>query len=51
MRAALRRNGIAAILYALAIPAAWLHPAFSLALIVGVSLFYLAPDAMKQLAG
>jgi len=38
------------LLYALAIPAAYLHPAISLALILGVSLLYFAPDAVKRVA-
>jgi hypothetical protein len=45
-----RRNWIAMLLYALAIPAAYLHPAISLALILGVSLLYFAPDAVKRVA-
>jgi hypothetical protein len=45
-----RRNWIAMLLYALAIPAAYLHPTISLGLILGVSLLYFAPDAVKRVA-
>jgi uncharacterized membrane protein len=50
VRAARRRNWIALLFYALAIPAAYLHPAISLGLILGVSLLYFAPDAVKWVA-
>lgn len=49
LRAAARRNWFTALIYATAIPAAWLHPACSLALILGVSLLYFAPDAAKRI--
>jgi hypothetical protein len=42
------RNWIAMLLYAVAIPAAYLHPAISLGLILGISLLYFAPDAVKR---
>jgi uncharacterized membrane protein len=48
LRAKSRRNWFAALVYSLAIPAAWLHPALSLALIVGVALLYFAPDAAAR---
>jgi uncharacterized membrane protein len=48
LRSANRRNWFAALVYSLAIPAAWLHPACSLALILGVSLLYFAPEAGKR---
>ncbi len=50
VRAAKRRNWIALLCYTLAIPAAYLHPAISLALVLGVSLLYFVPDAVKWLA-
>ena len=50
VQTAKRRNWIAMLLYALAIPAAYLHPAMSLGLILGVSLLYFAPDAVKRVA-
>jgi uncharacterized membrane protein len=50
VQTAKRRNWIAMLLYALAIPAAYLHPAISLGLILGVSLLYFAPDAVKRVA-
>jgi uncharacterized membrane protein len=50
VRAASRRNWIALIFYALAIPAAYLYPAISLALILGVSLLYFVPDARGKVA-
>jgi uncharacterized membrane protein len=50
VRAARRRNWIALLCYTLAIPAAYLHPSISLALILGVSLLYFVPDAVKWLA-
>jgi uncharacterized membrane protein len=49
-RAASRRNWIALILYAVAILAAYLHPAVSLALIVGIAVLYFMPDAVKRTA-
>ena len=50
LRSAHRRNWFAALVYSLAIPAAWLHPACSLALILGVSLLYFTPEAGKRIA-
>ncbi|MGA2711812.1 MAG: TMEM175 family protein [Bryobacteraceae bacterium] len=47
-RVATRRNWIALVLYALAIPAAWLHPAVSLGIIVGTGVLYFIPDARKR---
>ena len=48
VKTATRRNWIALLLYAVAIPAAYLHPAISLALIFGVSLLYFVPEALKR---
>jgi uncharacterized membrane protein len=42
-----KRNWLALILYAVAIPAAYLHPAFSLALVVAVSALYFVPEANR----
>jgi uncharacterized membrane protein len=47
-RAGRKRNRVALVLYAVAMPAAYLHPAVSLAIIVGVGALYFAPDALKQ---
>src|ERR1035438_8208422 len=44
-RAASKRDWIALALYGLAIPAAYLHPAVSRALIVGVGVLYFKPNA------
>jgi len=49
VQAARRRNWIALVVYALAIPAAYVNPVISLALILGVSLLYFVPDAVKRL--
>jgi uncharacterized membrane protein len=49
-RVAKRRNRISLLGYALAIPAAYLYPAISLALILGVSLTYFVPDARRKVA-
>jgi uncharacterized membrane protein len=50
LQAAWRRNLLAALLYAVAIPAAWLHPAISLTLVFGVCLLYVAPEAVKRIS-
>jgi uncharacterized membrane protein len=50
VQAARLRNWIALVVYALAIPAAYVNPIISLALILGVSLLYFVPDAVKRLA-
>jgi uncharacterized membrane protein len=50
VRMATRRNWVALLLYAVAIPAAYLHPAISLALILGVAMLYSVPEALKQMA-
>jgi uncharacterized membrane protein len=49
LQAATRRNWIAAFFFALAIPAAWLHPGLSLALILVISPLYVAPEAVKRI--
>jgi uncharacterized membrane protein len=46
-RAATRRNWIALGAYAVAIPAAYLHPAVSLVIIGGISALYFIPDVVK----
>jgi hypothetical protein len=46
-RGAVRRNWLAARLYAIAIPAAYIHPAISLALIITNARLYVVPDAFK----
>ena len=48
-RLANRRNWFALGLYALAVPAAYLHPALSLALILVNALLYVVPDAYRLL--
>jgi uncharacterized membrane protein len=48
IQAARHRDWIAMVVYALAIPAAYLHPAIALALILGVSLLYFAPDKTRR---
>jgi uncharacterized membrane protein len=48
VRAVKRQNWIAMVVYALAIPAAYLHPAISLALVLGISLLYFAPDRTRR---
>jgi uncharacterized membrane protein len=50
LRAARRRNRISLLGYGLAIPAAYLYPAISLVLILGVSLMYFVPDARGKVA-
>jgi len=45
-RAARRRNWIALLSYTAAIPAAWIQPALSLAIIVAVSGLYFVPEAL-----
>jgi len=47
-QAATYRNWIALLLYAVAIPAAFLHPAVSLALILVAALLYFIPNAVKR---
>jgi hypothetical protein len=47
-RAGRKRNWIALISYAVAIPAAHLHPWVSLAIVVGISALYFVPEAMKR---
>lgn len=44
-RGANKRNWVALVLYGLAIPAAYLHPAISLALIMGIAFLYFVPQA------
>ncbi len=46
-RAATWRNWIALTFYTLAIPAAYLYPALSLVLVLGVSLLYFVPNAAR----
>jgi len=46
-RAGVRRNWIAAVLYALAIPAAYLHPAIALGIIALVGALYFIPNAVS----
>ena len=48
IEASTRRNWIALLVYALAIPAAYIRPVLSLALIVGVSALYLVPDMSRN---
>jgi uncharacterized membrane protein len=48
VRMATKRNWVALLVYALAIPAAYLHPAVSLALILGVAVLYFVPEAVKR---
>lgn len=43
-----RRNWIAMVSYAVAIPAAYLHPGVALAIIVGVGALYFVPNALRQ---
>jgi len=50
VRTGTRRNWTAFVLYSVAIPVAYVHPAFALVLIVGVTLLYFVPDAQKRLA-
>lgn len=45
-RAASKRNWIALVSYVIAIPAAYLHPAVSLIIIVGIAGLYFVPDAL-----
>lgn len=45
-RAAGKRNWIALASYAIAIPAAYLHPAVTLVIIVGIAGLYFIPDAL-----
>ncbi|HEY0701740.1 MAG TPA: TMEM175 family protein [Candidatus Acidoferrales bacterium] len=45
-----RRNRLALLAYALAVPAAYLQPYISFALIFGVTLLYLVPDAAETFA-
>jgi uncharacterized membrane protein len=47
-RAGRKRNWIALITYAVAIPAVYVHPGVSLAIVVGISALYFAPDALKR---
>jgi uncharacterized membrane protein len=47
-RAGRKRNWIALISYGAAIGAAYIHPWVALAIVVGVSALYFAPDAPKQ---
>ena len=51
VRVANWRNWIALALYALAVPAAYLHPVISLGLILAVALLYFVPEAVKRAAG
>ena len=51
VRVANWRNWIALALYALAVPAAYLHPVISLGLILAVALLYFVPEAVKRVAG
>jgi hypothetical protein len=46
-RAATKRNWIALLAYAVAIPSAYLHPAAPLGIIVGVSALYFFPNALR----
>ncbi len=48
-RLAHKRNWIALVLYAVAVPAAFLHPALSLAFILGNTLLYVVPDVYRLL--
>ncbi len=48
-RLANRRNWLALALYAVAVPAAYLHPALALALILINALLYVVPDAYRLL--
>jgi uncharacterized membrane protein len=50
VRVATWRNWLALLLYAIAIPAAYLHPMISLALILMVALLYFVPEAVKRVA-
>lgn len=47
-RAGNRRNWIALISYAVAIPAAYIHPGVALTIIVGVAVLYFAPGLVKR---
>lgn len=47
-RAASKRNWVALVSYAVAIPAAYLHPAVPLAIIFAVSALYFVPKALKR---
>lgn len=50
VRVATWRNWVAVLLYAIAIPAAYLHSAISLGLIMVVALLYFVPEAVKRVA-
>jgi hypothetical protein len=47
-RAATKRNWIALVSYAVAIPAAYMHPAISQVIIGGVAVLYFIPDALRR---
>jgi uncharacterized membrane protein len=47
-RAGRKRNWAALVSYAVAMPAAYLHPAVALTIVVGIGALYFAPDAMKK---
>jgi uncharacterized membrane protein len=48
-RAASKRNWIALVAYAVAIPAAYLHPAITLVIIFGIAAAYFVPDAFSRM--
>jgi uncharacterized membrane protein len=50
VRAATWRNWVALLLYVIAIPAAYLHPAVSLGLILVVAVLYFMPETVKRMA-
>ena len=43
-----KRNWIALIAYAVAIPAAYVHPGVSLSIVVCISALYFVPDALTR---
>jgi hypothetical protein len=47
-RAGRRRNWVALLAYAAAIPAAYLHPWVALAIVVGISALYFVPEGKKR---
>jgi uncharacterized membrane protein len=47
-RAASKRNWIALAAYGIAIPAAYLHPAVTLVIILGIAAAYFIPDAFSR---
>jgi uncharacterized membrane protein len=50
VRVATQRNWVALLLYGIAIPAAYVHPAIALGLILIVAVLYFLPEAVKRMA-